>query len=97
MRCAMNLRRWVAALAVAVLVFAEFSNRAGVHAFDLPQHERVTRAVLEPYRATINGRERAFTEDAIKELEGSTYVMAEEALLFSVLTRAAGSPMVKIR
>lgn len=64
----MSRRRWVAALAVAVLVFAEFSNRSGVHAFDLPQHERVTRAVLEPYRATINGRERAFTEDAIKEI-----------------------------
>jgi hypothetical protein len=24
--------------------------------------------VLEPYRGTLNGRERAFTEDAIKEI-----------------------------
>ena len=35
-------------------------------------------------------------DDACAQLEGSTYVMAEEALLFSVLTRAAGSRIVKI-
>jgi hypothetical protein len=35
-------------------------------------------------------------DDACAQLEGSTYVMAEEALLFSVLTRSAGSRIVKI-
>ena len=55
------------------------------------------RAVLDVVKALATLDPSGFgLDDACAQLEGSTYVMAEEALLFSVLTRAADSRIVKI-